>query len=201
MPNRGKNLVARSMATHLAELGHGIQNDSGSAKAKLARLRNAIYKPVGADPMLWDITAVSYETAPTYSEATWEETAVHVAMCLYARHQQSKSELMHSEGRNFAQAIALLAFRNGDENNAVRRRFNALATSSSIAELTRHASGLIDQLRGGEIDQLRGGEITFDYISFAKDLYQYQMPGGSSLVRLAWARNYRINSNNQTEIN
>lgn len=179
-----KKLVARSMVIHLAELGHGIQNDSGSTKAKLARLRNALYKPVGADPMLWDITAVSYETTPTYSGATWEEKAVHAAMCLYARHQQSKTELMHSEDKKFAEAVAYLAFKNGDESNAVRRRFNALATSSSIAELTRHASGLIDQLRGEN--------ITFDYISFAKDLYQYQVPGGPAVVRLAWARNYRV---------
>lgn len=184
-----KTLVARSMAMHLAQLAHGIRNDSSSAKAKLARLRNALYKPVGADPMLWDITAVNYEEVPTYSSASCEEKAVHAAMCLYARHQQSKTELMHSEDRNFAQAVAYLAYKHGDESNAVRRRFNALATSSSITELIRHASGLIDQLRNEN--------ISFDYISFAKNIYQYQLPGGPEQVRLAWARNYRIPTQNE----
>ena len=75
----------------------------------------------------------------------------------------------------------------GGNEEAVKRRFNAVITSSDVIELTYHVRGLVQLMRSSE------PVIGFDYPQFAKDLYNYQFPDGKRNVILRWGQDfYRI---------
>lgn len=177
---RVAELVDRRVDSLLSQL----KADSGSARATLATLRNAITDTPGSKPELWDITSVHMTDGEVVSDdPTWDEIAVHSALCLFARHQQSRSEPMHRAGFSFGQAAKRLVLaRQEEETGGVRSRFNAAATSISVEELVRHLSSIVAQLRDEN--------IPLDYGALAEDIFRFQVPGGANTVRLHWARQY-----------
>lgn len=155
------------------------------ARAALAQLRRGLGREVGAVPEVLELV-VNPDAPVTRSEApTSEENAIHLALTLYAVHQQSQSSPMHVPGVTFGTAVGSIRFQDGRENPGVVRRFQAMGTAVGLAEVAHHARTLVVLLRGSG----RG----FDYGRFAEDLAAYQLPWRADGVRLRWGRDfYRV---------
>ncbi len=173
----------------IISLQHSYLSDrqalSGSAAAHLARLRRGIGRSPGADPLVWELMFDQWppELAPRSDAVTAAESAAHAALTLFSVHQQSKAIPMHVKGPSLGRAVSRLARPLGeDEEQRVRRRFNALATSATITETLHHARGMITQLRGAD--------IALDYGRLAADLLLLQTPAYRDRVRLRWGRDY-----------
>ncbi len=160
---------------------------SPSTRATLARLRSAVGQAPGTVPEVWSVTIDGAPGAPRGDDPTPEERAIHIAMTLFAIHQQSRGRSMHVQGRGLGQAVRLLEHVRGVSDGGVspvRRRFDALATASSMEEAAHHLRGLVGQFRSA------GEGIGLDYGALAADLLDLQLPTRSQAVRLRWARQY-----------
>lgn len=157
-----------------------LDNES-RARGELAALRKGASRSPGELPEIWELTRV--EVPDGAGDApTWEEIAVHTAMTLYAVHQQSRTEHMFSPGVGLGRAARRLIGPPDEENPSARARFNALVTSTTVAELRHHLRGFVSLLRA------RG--IALDHAMLADDVLRFQQPGGARSVRLNWARQY-----------
>lgn len=147
----------------------------------LARLRRGAGKELSDVPELMAYTLDGIPAEDFQGEGpTRAERAVHTALTLYAVHQQSRRQPMHVPGRSFGAALRELRRRPPSEE-AVRRRFEALATAETPAEAVYHARGLITQLRAYD--------IALDYGTFTDDLIGLQ-GRGAGRVRLQWGRDF-----------
>ena len=156
-------------------------NKSRRARGELAALRRGVSRSPGELPEIWELTRV--EVPDGAGDApTWEEIAVHTAMTLYAVHQQSRTEHMFSPGVGLGSAARRLIGSPDEENPSARARFNALVTSTTVAELRHHLRGFVSLLRA------RG--FALDHAMLADDVLRFQQPGGAKQVRLTWARQY-----------
>ncbi|MBE1877454.1 type I-E CRISPR-associated protein Cse2/CasB [Myceligenerans pegani] len=167
------------------------------AVALLARLRRAADTEPGADASIWDATFKGAPEAPTSGsilEPTKAEWAIHIALTTYAVHQQSGTDNMHEAGARFATAVRRLeqgrATGDGDRS-PVRRRFDALVTSSTLQELAVHLRGIVKQMRSES--------IAFDYGLLAQELYRFQVPRSIDRVRRDWARDYYASLSRSTD--
>ena len=159
-----------------------LDNES-RARGELAALRKGASRSPGELPEIWELTRV--EVPESAGDApTWEETAVHTAMTLYAVHQQSRTEHMFSPGVGLGRAARRLIGPPDEENPSARARFNALVTSTTVAELRHHLRGFVSLLRA------RG--FALDHAMLADDVLRFQQPGGARSVRLNWARQYHF---------
>ena len=150
------------------------------ARAQVAALRKGASRSPGELPEIWELTRV--EVPDGAGDApTWEEIAVHTAMTLYAVHQQSRTEPMFRPSVGLGSAAHDLVGRD-EENPSARARFNALVTSTTVAELRHHLRGFVSLLRA------RG--FALDHAMLADDVLRFQQPGGAKQVRLTWARQY-----------
>ena len=150
------------------------------ARAQVAALRKGASRSPGELPEIWELTRV--EVPDGAGDApTWEEIAVHTAMTLYAVHQQSRTEPMFRPSVGLGSAAHDLVGRD-EENPSARARFNALVTSTTVAELHHHLRSFVSLLRA------RG--IALDHAMLADDIVGFQRPGGAKKVRLNWARQY-----------
>ena len=157
-----------------------LRNES-RARGELAALRKGVSRSPGELPEIWELTEVP---PPEHAgdAPTGEEIAVHTAMTLYAVHQQSRTEPMFSPGVGLGSAARRLIGPPDEENPSARARFNALVTSTTVAELRHHLRSFVSLLRA------RG--IALDHAMLADDVLRFQQPGGAKKVRLAWARQY-----------
>ena len=164
-----------------------LDEESSRSRAMCAKLRRAIGKPPGSVPDVWELTLhgakdgwLSRNDKPSYAE--W---AIHTTLTLYALHRQGKSESMNREGFSFANATAELVRKDDNRIDAIRRRFNAVATAMEFTELAYHARGIIQLLKAED--------ICMDYPRFAQDLVVFQYPGGADKIRLRWGEDfYRV---------
>ena len=157
------------------------RDNESRARGELAALRRGASRSPGELPEIWELTRV--EVPESAGDApTWEELAVHTAMTLYAVHQQSRTEPMFSPGVGLGSAARRLIGPPDEENPSARARFNALVTSTTVAELRHHLRGFVSLLR------TRG--FALDHAMLADDVLRFQQPGGAKKVRLAWARQY-----------
>ena len=162
----------------------GLQNrylhNEAQARGQMAALRGAVAREPGEVPEVWELTQVKVPDnagdAPTR-----EEIAVHTAMTLYAVHQQSRTAPMFRPGVGLGRAARELVGRD-EENPSAQKRFNALVTSTTVAELRHHLRGFVSQLRARD--------IALDHAMLADDINRFQYPGGAKTVRLMWARQY-----------
>ena len=157
-----------------------LHNES-RARGEMAALRKGASRDSGELPEIWELTSVEI---PEYASdaPTREEIAVHTAMTLYAVHQQSRTEHMFSPGVGLGSAARRLIGSPDEENPSARARFNALVTSTTVAELRHHLRSFVSLLRA------RG--IALDHAMLADDVLRFQQPGGAKQVRLTWARQY-----------
>ena len=163
---------------------NGLQNrylhNESQARRELAALRGAVTREPGEVPEIWELTQVKVPDnagdAPTR-----EEIAIHTAMTLYAVHQQSRTTPMFRPGAGLGRAARELVGWD-EENPSAQKRFNALVTSTTVAELRHHLRGFVSLLRARD--------IALDHAMLADNIVHFQRPNGAKQVRLAWARQY-----------
>ncbi len=187
-------ILGRAIDRRVTTLQREFLDGWPSARAQLAQLRRGVGKEPGSVPEIWSITVGELPPSLTWDrdEPTRAEHAAHIAMTLYATHQQSQATGAHVPGVSFGQACAALRGADVASEQAVTRRFMAAATSATFAELVTHVRGLVTQLRA------RG--IALDYAAFADDVQALLDPRRQTDVRLRWGRHYyRMSSTDQTE--
>lgn len=188
--------LGQALAERIERLQGDYLRGSPAARADLAQLRRGLGKPAGSVPDIWEITVglVPDELTWHRDEPTRAEQAAHAAFTLYALHQQSLAVPAHLPGVSFGRAVGRLRFSGNRSEEAVTRRFMAVATAESIDEVLTHVRGLITQLRGE-----RQG---LDYARFADDIFGLLSPGRAQRVRLAWGRAfYRTTGSGATDSN
>lgn len=171
----------------IRNLQAGVLANRSASVAALARLRRGAGKPAGSvgDILEYTLDERFAPADPTDDAPTVGEKAIHLAMTLYAVHQQSQGERMHRPGDRFGRAVrALIPETLDQEKNThpVLRRFQALGTAKNLDELAHHARGVVQLLRAAR--------IPLDYGLLADDLLRWQAPGGASAVRLRWGRDF-----------
>lgn len=192
--------VERYVDRQIRRLQTGLLSQGSSyARAQLAQLRRGLTLEPGDSPETWDIEFSGLPEAlqgKGDSSPTAGEWAVHLALALYATHQQSQQHEMYrktdagsQELYGLGHSVKRLAIINNANNQGEQlaqgempRRFKALATAESIEELAHYARQLITQLRAEG--------IPLDYASFAGQVFDYQNPYQRNRVRLEWAREF-----------
>ena len=178
----------------------GLQNQfcpdpSPEARAALAQLRRAATadqsRPVDVAAFAVDMyTQVPEQlypltrngTEPRFGDAPTEaETAVRSAMILYAIHQQSLSDRMHTD-TSPGQALGRLGRGEEKDSKPIRRRFAQLITADSYPELAHHLRTLVRMLRDHRIGM--------NYGQLAGDLFAWQYRTRRDGVRLSWSRDF-----------
>jgi CRISPR system Cascade subunit CasB len=169
-------------------------SNEGQQKALLANLRRGIGRSPGELPALW---GVLFDQVPDkFLEDQWGEWALYTALTLFALHQQGrdpKTEPMHREGIGLGQAMACLVDGQRENEERITRRFNQIATSADLLEMSQHLRGTVQLLRGEG--------IPLDYAQLAGDLYLYQNPNYQTDVRLRWGQDYyrKLNQTKEQE--
>lgn len=177
--------------------GDGLQarilRDESGARGSLAALRRAASKAPGEVPETWSLTEVpaNDQTGPLGDSPTWNEIAVHTAITLYAVHQQSRTTGMFRPGVGLGGAARKLIGPADQENPSARARFNALVTSTTLAELQHHLRTFVSLLRSQDIG--------LDHAMLADDIVDFQRPGCAKRVRLRWARQYSFTRQNEDD--
>ena len=156
-----------------------------AAVSALARLRRGAGKEAGTVLDVLEFT-VSYrfwygdESAAEDSAITARyENAAHLAMTLYALHQQSRSQRMHRRGQGLGSALRNLD--SGPTSPPITQRFRMLGTADSFDELSHHLRGIVQLLRNGS--------SSLDYGRLADELVAWQ-DGRRERVQLSWARGF-----------
>jgi CRISPR system Cascade subunit CasB len=151
-----------------------------AAVAALARLRRGVGKGPGEV-----IDLLEFTTVPWFVDgdaAGDDEWAVHVALTLFAVHQQSRGERMHQRGRGLGQALRSL--HSGDQKSLpdpLLRRFRMLGTADDFPEFTHHLRGVVQLLRTGGAP-LDYGVLTDELVAWQRD--------DRSRVQLTWGRQF-----------
>jgi CRISPR system Cascade subunit CasB len=145
---------------------------------ELAALRRGLGRQPGDVPAMWPF----YTKLTTDGNISWSLAAEHVALTLFAVHQQSRATPAHSPGVGLGAAMAALRDHPKTSEEAVERRFGAAATATSFSEVAAHLRGLVTQL-----NVLHSG---LDYTKLYHDLVRWQQPDGAAKVRRAWGGQY-----------
>ncbi len=194
--DEGRHLVRGYVKARIASLQRRLLSPQGksSAVANLARLRRSVNKKPGSTPDTWEI---EFEGLPELlvgsgSEASAGEWAVHLALSLYAVHQQSQDQEMYRQSSgeypcgigHAVKRLALYGMQEGEELelDEMPRRFAAMVTAETIDEVAHYARQLVQQLRAKQ--------IPLDYVCLAGQLYDYQNPYRRDAVRLEWGREF-----------
>ena len=179
------NLIGETVARKLGQL----QNNplEPAVRAELAKLRKGLGKKPGELPELWGslFLDMPQQLEGRGQEASPAEWAIYTALTLYAMHQQGRSvkdDNMNRRGQSLGSAVAMLALHEKSSEEAIQRRYNAMATAVDINELVWHLKGIIQLLRQ------RG--LPIDYVELAGELYQYQDLRRRTSVRLNWGRDF-----------
>lgn len=180
---------ARQASSHVRQKLAWIakNHESSSVKALLARLRRGVGKAPGSQPDLWDITlsALPESLLSKSDEPTHGEWAVHTALTLYATHQQGQDlskQSMDKSGVSVGDAARNLIAPDRSNEEAVRKRFHALALADSPESLAWHMRSFIQLLRANS--------LALDYAKLTEDFYWYQNMDRRDGIRLRWGQDF-----------
>lgn len=160
--------------------------DNGSGKAELAALRRGVGRYPGEIPQLMGalLNEMPEELMGRSDTPSFAEWTYYTSVTLYALHQQGQSQPMHVEGNHRLGTATRLLIPSGlpEDNPPILARFNQMAVSANIAELSQHLRGIVTLLRSKS--------IPLDYIDLADDLYRYQFKDNRDSLRLKWGRDF-----------
>lgn len=156
----------------------------------LAALRRGVGRPLDDAPASWPYVIESA------GGRKWREEAAHVALGLFALHQQSQEPgSMNRGGWGIGRACRALRFRRatgGASEEGVERRFKAALAADSLTSLAVHLRGLVTMLRGED--------IPLDYSRLFWDLSAWRVPERRDSAALRWAREYfKVTAADETE--
>jgi CRISPR system Cascade subunit CasB len=165
-------------------------NLGGERRAALAKLRLGVGREAGTVPAMWKYMYEDFpeDLAGKGDAPSYAENAIHAALTLYAMHAQGKDAPVHDKDAGSLGKAANNLKRKKPENEAgVKRRFDALATAKTAAEINMHARGLIQLLRQND--------VKLDYVGFAADLYNLQFnPESAKSVQRKWGRDFYVST-------
>ncbi|MFB8440642.1 type I-E CRISPR-associated protein Cse2/CasB [Streptomyces niveus] len=185
--------VGRLTGRLITPLQQGYLKDQSHAVGALARLRRGAGKDFARTPDLWGL----YDTGPLHespdgvrplgeAELVRAEDAVHVALTLWALHQQSRGTGMHRAGTRTAPQALGTAVRRlmppGDIDEPVRKRFVRAGNAPDLPAVAQRLREIVVLLRGAD--------VPLDYALLAEQLYRWQEPGGPDDVRRAWGLSF-----------
>lgn len=164
----------------------GYRADESFSVAAVARLRRGVGKPPEELPDLWGLTgldAIFQSAAIRDRDRERAADAAHVAITLWALHQQSNRQTgMHTtNGRDLGEAVRRL-MPPGDLDEPILRRFVQAGAAASPVALTGRLRDLVVLLKREE--------IALDYGVLADQIFQWHEPGGPSRVRRSWGRSF-----------
>lgn len=150
---------------------------------ELAALRRGIGREAGTVSELWPYyETVNPDRLGQRGEVSDRLAAEHIALSLYGLHQQSQVQPMHMPGRGLGAAVRRLRSSGAFSADAIDRRFNAAATSSTQHELTLHLRSLVTLLRGQA--------VALDYTRLLGDIARWSWDDGRSSTRRRWGSDY-----------
>ncbi|MFB7108677.1 type I-E CRISPR-associated protein Cse2/CasB [Streptomyces sp. NPDC056291] len=192
-PVTPRERLTRLAAGHIAVLQRGYLDDQSHAVAALARLRRGAGREAGQLPDLWALidTGLLHETPDgarplSESELVRAEDALHVALTLYALHQQSRRTGMYQADRPGRRrglgAGVRRMMKPGEIDEAVHKRLVRAGTAPDLAVLAQRLRDIVVLLRREDIE--------LDHALLAGQLYTWQWPGGADTVRREWGRSF-----------
>ncbi|SHK57248.1 type I-E CRISPR-associated protein Cse2/CasB [Actinacidiphila paucisporea] len=214
--HRDRGPVADAADRCIKRLQYGYRQDHPSAVSTLARLRRGAGRPAHDVQDLWGLTATdelsgALALLPEDEQRRFDhdraEEALHLAVTLWALHQQSHREAdMYLPGRGLGRAVRILMIPlsggaesaiqagRGDEGSGaraepvldepLRRRFVRVGTSSSFEDLAQRLREIVLLLRRSSIG--------LDYALLADQLYRWQQPDQRAEVRRGWGRDFHL---------
>ncbi|MFF9690482.1 type I-E CRISPR-associated protein Cse2/CasB [Streptomyces sp. NPDC014623] len=192
-PPTPRKRVTELTAHHLAPLQRGYLADQSREVAALARLRRGAGREAGQLPDLWSLIDTSPlhvtpgDARPLHeSDLVRAEDALHVALTLWALHQQSRPTGMHQPDRPDSRRGLGTAVRRmmkpGEIDEPLRKRLVRAGTASDLTSLAQRLRDIVVLLRRAD--------IPLDYALLAGQLYTWQLPGGADIVRREWGRSF-----------
>jgi len=199
-PQAVGKLVRRAAGAFIARVQSGYLKDNSSAVALLAQLRRGAGKLPADMPELWGMTGTegfyrAVEQAFPDNDlperlAERAETALFLAVTLYALHQQSHDkEPMHKPDVELGRAVRQL-MPPGEIDEPLRHRFVRAGTAQSVDVLAYRLREIISLLRRGAQRRNRRESIPLDYALLAEQLYWFGDPDGARRVRQRWGRSF-----------
>ncbi|MCE7081880.1 type I-E CRISPR-associated protein Cse2/CasB [Streptomyces sp. ST2-7A] len=177
------------MEERVTDLQKGYLADRATAVAHLARLRRGAGKLPEDVPDLWGFSGDHrlYRAHPAgdpagerASEAA--ENAAHLALTLYALHQQShRADRMHRIDIELGEAVRRLMPSDGIDE-PIRRRFVQVGSSRNEKDLAFRLREIVSLLR-------REG-VPLDYALLADQLEAWHFPPRRARVRQEWGRSF-----------
>ncbi|MCW8382376.1 type I-E CRISPR-associated protein Cse2/CasB [Streptomyces justiciae] len=190
LPERVREITAEN----INDLQRGYLADQPRAVAALARLRRGAGREIQQLPDLWGLI----DTGPLHDpmhDGGWlpreedlmrAEDAVHVAVTLWALHQQSRTTGMHRLDRKDAPAGLGAAVRRlmprGDIDETILKRLVRAGHAPDLPALAQRLREIVLLLRRED--------IALDYALLSRQLCHWQQPGGRDDVRRAWGRSF-----------
>lgn len=184
-PKQANDIVRACTEDFVRNLAAGYRAGHADAAGMLARIRRAAGKPIQAVPDLWGLTGadVLYTQIKDPARLERAENAVHIAITLFALHQQSLRESpMHvSNGPQLGRALRDL-MEPDVIDESIRRRFVRVGTAPSLSQLAQRLREVITLLRNHA--------RPLDYAALAEQLYRWQHPAQRSAVQREWGRSF-----------
>ncbi|KOU65117.1 hypothetical protein ADK90_03150 [Streptomyces sp. XY413] len=184
--------LRQAVDQHIRTVQSGYLADRSDAVQALARLRRGVGRQPTETPELWGLVGVEGFHAAYLAqrrrpageaEALRAERAAHIAVTLWAVHQQSnRSKRMHVADGPFVGTAVRRLMPGGDADDPLRKRLVRAGTSSTVDVLAQRLRELVTLLRTAE--------VPLDYGLLAEQLDQWQRPGGPAQVRQAWGRSF-----------
>lgn len=168
------------------DLLHGGYEGERRARSALSRLRRSVHTAPGQDPETWFwiaeevLGSLPEPELGRGDEPSYGEWAAHLALTLYAVHQQSQRTEMHIPSVDLGRAVGQL--RLATESRSIKHRLDALLTVSTQSGIEYHLRSLITLLATHR--------IPLDYGRLAQDLKALRFAGGRQRVALRWGRGY-----------
>lgn len=191
-------VVKEVVAKILGQLSRTLE--TSSTRAVLANLRNSLGRKLETTVEVWPLI---YEHLPEEflskaGKLTAEERAIMTTLQLYAIHQQGSTVTVNEADwkkvGNLGSSLKTLRIAS-DNTKAIDRRFNAMITASTYAELENHLRYLIKLLKSNVKTK---GVVRINYAQLASDLFWYQLGYGQSM-KLNWGRSYYSQVNSPKE--
>ena len=172
-----------------------------AANTTYANLRRSVGKAPGEVPSVFGIVLrdMPEEFLSKDGEATKEEWACHIALTLYALHQQGNNPQNHpmnstdnklSMGASMRNFVICETDQNAEQR--MQQRLQMLSTAKDVAEISYHLRGIIQLFRANG--------IVCNYAKLAGDLYEMQFRDQETKVCLRWGQDfYRVINNSNID--
>lgn len=165
-----------------------IENmNESTVRATLAKLRSGIGKGISSA----DLEFILKDLDDFAENRDKELKIIFDVLTIFAKHQQGiniKYQSMNNLKTPFCKSLQQIP--NYEKSEGIRKRFQAMLSSQTTDELTRHIRVLVSLQK----------EISFNYPKLANDIYNFEFDENRESIRLKWGKEfYIIKKSEETE--